>query len=220
MKNFHPTASIVHEAPGRTIPRSVWLVGAAWLLVVAAGSLWMARYSQIVGAASTAPQQWPSASQMSRDSQLPMLVMFAHPRCPCSRASIGELEKIMAHCQGRVSAHVLFLRPEGEEDEWATTDLWHSAEAIPGVSVAMDHDGGEARLFKAATSGQTLLYDADGRLEYQGGITLARGHEGDNPGRDAIECLLKQKPTRPVSMPVFGCALGLKNQEPCTQCKR
>lgn len=221
MTCIHPTDSASAEPTALTdaATRSLWIVGVTWLLVAAAGSLWMARYSQLAGAAGTAPQHWPSASQVPRDPDVSTLLMFVHPRCPCSRASIGELEKVMAHCRGRVSAQVLFLQPEGGGEEWAKTDLWHSAKAIPGVSVSMDHDGNEARLFKAATSGQTLLYDAQGGLRYEGGITLARGHAGDNPGRDAIECLLKQKHTRPASMPVFGCGLGLKNQEECTACK-
>lgn len=106
------------------------------------------------------------------------------------------------------------------EDEWVKTDLWHAAAAIPGVQVNVDHEGEEARLFQAVTSGQTLLYDSEGGLVFQGGITLSRGHAGDNPGRDAIESLLKQKIPSATSPPVFGCALGwVNNQKECTACQ-
>ena len=126
----------------------------------------------------------------------------------------------MANCQGLLSAQVLFIQPEGVSENWVQTDLWRTAAAIPGVTVSVDLEGLEARRFQAATSGQTLVYDVHGGLMFQGGITLARGHAGDNPGRDAIESLLKQKNTLSTTAPVFGCALGWKkNPEECTACQ-
>ncbi|MDB6139663.1 MAG: redB [Verrucomicrobiaceae bacterium] len=136
-----------------------------------------------------------------------MLVMFAHPRCPCSSASIGELATLMARCQGRLGAQVWFFQPAGETEEWARTDLWRSAATIPGVTVHVDSEGIEARRFNAETSGQVALYSQAGSLLFQGGITLSRGHSGDNPGSDAIEALLCHQFSGPVQTPVFGCAL-------------
>ena len=57
---------------------------------------------------------------------------------------------------------------------------WRSAAAIPGVTVHVDHDGGEARRFGAETSGFVVLYDAHGELLFAGGITTGRGQAGDN----------------------------------------
>ncbi len=180
----------------------------------------MAQYSQTAGAAGPAPAQWPESSQGHPAPSQYHLVLFLHPRCPCSRATLGELEQLVAHCQGLFSAQVWFIQPQGMSEAWVKTDLWQAAAAIPGVQVGVDHDGEEARLFHAATSGQTLLYDARGGLIFQGGITLARSHSGDNPGRDAIESLLKQKISHATSTPVFGCALGWKKpQEECTACQ-
>jgi hypothetical protein len=195
-------------------------IAAIWLLVVLTGSLLMAQYSQTAGAAGTPPAQWPETSRAHRAPGQSSLVLFLHPRCPCSRATLGELEQLMAHCQGLFSAQVWFIQPEGMAEDWVKSDLWRTAAAIPGVQVAVDHEGAEARLFQAVTSGQTLLYDASGGLKFQGGITLARGHAGDNPGRDFIESLLKQKITHATSTPVFGCALGWKkNQKECPACQ-
>ncbi len=196
------------------------VLAAVWLVVVLTGSLLMAQYSQTAGAAGEAPVQWPAASVVLRDSTRAQLVMFLHPRCPCSRASISELEQIVAHCQGKFSAQVLFIQPEGVAEDWVKTDLWHAAAAIPGVKVGIDYEGQEARRFQAITSGQTLLYAAAGGLMFQGGITLARGHAGDNPGRDAIESLLNQTTTHSLSTPVFGCALGWNTTpEKCSACQ-
>jgi hypothetical protein len=130
-----------------------------------------------------------------------------HPHCPCSRASIGELALLMAHCQGRVDAQVLFLQPAEMSSDWVLTDLWREAARIPGVTVSRDEAGREARLFGAETSGDTALYDGQGRLMFHGGITIARGHSGDNPGRDALEALLLGTPTQQTNTPVFGCSL-------------
>lgn len=193
------------------------VVAVIWLLVVCTGTLLMAQYSQTAGATGTAPAQWPAATLTRHDPGLSRLVMFLHPRCPCSRASLGELEQLMAHCQGAFSAQVWFIQPEGTTEDWVKTDLWRTAAAIPGVQVGIDHEGTEARRFDAVTSGLTLLYDVRGGLIFQGGITLARGHAGDNPGRDAVESLLKREIPHASSAPVFGCALGSeKTKKECT----
>jgi len=73
----------------------------------------------------------------------------------------------------------------------------------------VDENGAEAQRFQSKTSGQTVLYAPSGELLFHGGITIARGHEGDNPGVDVIESLLQHKDAAPVaaSTPVFGCEL-------------
>ena len=117
----------------------------------------------------------------------------------------------MTDCDGRLATAVLMLRPAGMPDDWVHTDLWSSAAAIPGVSVLADDEGAEARRFGAATSGQALLYSADGQLLFAGGITESRGHSGDNAGRSAIESLVLGSQTipttRPALTPVYGCPL-------------
>ena len=71
----------------------------------------------------------------------------------------------------------------------------------------LDEGGVEASRFGAATSGQAILYDGDGRLVFSGGITAARGHFGDNAGSQALaRLLIDGMPSRPHT-PVFGCAL-------------
>lgn len=124
---------------------------------------------------------------------------------------MGELAILMARAHGKVTANVLFYAPEDEPSTWAKTDLWETAEKIPGVTVKEDPDNNIARSFGVFTSGQTLVYDSDGRLIFNGGITASRGHSGDNYGRDAIIALLQEHPARratlPVTSPVFGCSL-------------
>jgi len=99
------------------------------------------------------------------------------------------------------------VKPAGLPEDWEQTDLWRRAAVIPGVDLTRDDDGAEARRFGAATSGQTVVYDGDGHLLFSGGITAARGHEGDNAGRSAIVSLLASRGAEPTSTPVFGCSL-------------
>lgn len=191
-----------------------------WLLVVLSGGLVMARYSQTAGDPGSPPKHWPEALPPPGDSALPRLVFFLHPHCPCSRATLGELERLMAGCQGLVTVHVWFIQPESLDAEWVKTDLWHTAVAIPGVEVHVDHEGKTAALFHSMTSGQALLYDPAGSLLFHGGITPARGHAGDNAGSDAINNLLKNRSQSLASTPVFGCALSRDQKtKECTQCQ-
>ena len=140
------------------------------------------------------------------DPSRPTLIMLVHPQCPCSRASLTELNRLAALCPSKANLWVLFLRPAGCPEAFADTDLRRQAQAIPGVSVATDDNGDAAKRLGAATSGETLLYAPDGRLLFHGGLTGSRGHEGDNPGLSAALARLRGEAS-PAAMPVYGCPL-------------
>jgi hypothetical protein len=178
-----------------------------WLLLVAGAMTFLTAYSNTPGTNGPAPQRWPSDSRIAQDPSRPTLLLFAHPHCPCTSATLGELELLMAHTQGKVNAHVVFIRPQGFTEEWVKSDLWRKASATPGVTAEIDNGSFEARLFNVETSGEALLYGFDGRLLFAGGITLSRGHSGDNPGRAAITSLLNRGSAKESVTPVFGCPL-------------
>lgn len=209
-------SDLISDSPGALLPGRVrrkatqpmiLLAIVVWAALVGTGLWWLWSYENAPGVAATPPDTWPSTSRIQLASNEPTLVMLAHPRCPCTRASVGELASIMAHSQGRLRAYVLFIKPEGSADDWEKTDLWQSAAAIPGVTVVKDSDGIEARLFNAATSGQTVLYNTQGRLIFSGGITASRGHFGDNAGQDAIVALVNAEVPNQATTSVFGCPL-------------
>jgi len=183
------------------------VVSALWLVLVAAGMAALAGYSAAPGAAATAPAAWPAQSRLAREPGAPTLVMLLHPLCPCSQASVAELERLMAKLQGRLRAHVLFVVPRGGDESWEGGRLRSRAAAIPGAQVLDDPDGAETRLFGGFTSGQTLLYDARDQLRFAGGITDARGHEGGNFGVDAVLDAVLADRRELATTPVFGCAL-------------
>ncbi|MBI3839159.1 MAG: hypothetical protein HY288_14665 [Planctomycetia bacterium] len=168
--------------------------------------LW--RYEATPGPVGQMRSQWPTATSIEPHQKLPTLVMFAHPRCPCTRASLAQLATLMAHNQGRVDARVVFFQPEDADEQWSQSDLYYTAQAIPGVSVMLDRDNVEARRFAAKTSGYTLLFDRDGRLLFSGGITAARGHIGDNAGSAALSTLLEERAPLVRGTLVFGCPLS------------
>jgi len=183
----------------------VWLGLAVWATLATMSA------SNRPGPAGAPPAKWPVESSLPGPAVKPTLVMFVQPDCFCSKASVGELSLLINRCLGRVNTRVLFVKPAGRSTNWMRSDLWRQVAAIPGVTAAADVDGREARLFGAATSGQVVLYGADGRLRFQGGITLYRGHMGDNPGCAALRALICHEQSQVTQTPVFGCPLFSTN---------
>lgn len=183
--------------------------GLVWLVAVGTGLAAMWKYENAPGEwAHGAPSVWPADSTLARVSGRATLVIAVHPHCPCSRATIGELALIMTRVQGLATVHVVFFRPLPSAENWHETALWRAAAEIPGVVVTADPDGLEAHRFGAITSGQTLLYDTDAALRFNGGITASRGHSGDNAGRAAVVSLLLNGHAERHSTFVFGCYLS------------
>jgi hypothetical protein len=191
--------------------RGWWLlIGAglaAWMLTIGAGLTMLWAYAETPGAPATANATWPAGASFTRDARVPSLVLFLHPQCPCSRATIAELARMLADTQSPVATYAFFYRPADAVAGWERTDLWDSAAAIPGVHVMSDERGAQARVFGALVSGETMLYGATGSLLFSGGITGARGHEGDSPSRTALTSMLAGHRTDTIRTAVFGCYL-------------
>src|SRR5882724_8252062 len=93
-------------------------VVALWIPAVAFGINVLLRYSTTPGHPASPPLQWPGNADIKRGSHS-NLVMFAHPQCPCTRATIGELAILMAHADGELEADVFFYRPADMDSSWA-----------------------------------------------------------------------------------------------------
>jgi len=177
-----------------------------WLAACACGIYALCARAAAPGEIGAVPRSWPAAAQAAPELGRATLLLFAHPRCPCTRASLDELAWILARAPGRVAARVFFYRPARAPRGWERTPLWDEARAL-GAAVVADPDGAEARVFGARTSGMTLIYDARGRLLYDGGLTPSRAHEGDGPQRAAALAAVDGRLAAPVESAVFGCAL-------------
>jgi hypothetical protein len=180
---------------------------AVWSFAVLGGMSALWRYKLSASRPWEPPVRWPDESALVRDGERATLVMSVHPKCSCSRASLTELARVLAGAHGLLAAHVLFIRPRGAPPEWEDTDTWRQARRIPGLDVHVDPDGAEARRFGASVSGSTAVYDARGDLLFHGGITGARGHEGDNFGRARLLSLVTGGPADRPDSPTFGCDL-------------
>ena len=75
------------------------------------------------------------------------------------------------------------------------------------MNVALDPGGRIARVFGAETSGHVLLYDPEGRLVFEGGLTPSRGHAGDCEGRTSLLNLLAGTAAVVSETPTYGCPI-------------
>lgn len=194
------------RASGRWGQSAAAIVFAAWAVACLAGLLLLWRYKTRPGPDGEPPDRWPIASALHRTEGRPTLVMLVHPRCACSRASLDELAQVMSDARG-VDAYVVFDVPPDGDSAWEHASTWDKARRIPGVVVVADRGGVESARFRVEVSGHTLLYDAQGALRFSGGITGARGHAGDNVGRQQLVAALRDRATGLPVTRVFGCRL-------------
>lgn len=204
-----PTCALKTDESARVMRRPPWIISTViciWIALVSAGMFAIGSYSAAPGESGAPPSSWPSGSSIERDGRY-TLVFFAHPLCPCTRSSLEELARLVALANRQVDVHVVFILPEGGDSSWHDSDLVAKARSIPGVRVHSDVSRRETSLFNARTSGCCFLYDASGRLVFDGGLTFARGHEGDNDGTRAILAQLKGGKVGIGKTPAFGCPL-------------
>lgn len=180
---------------------------AAWFAALLAGFGALVAYQMRAGPPAELPLTWPRDAALPFDRARSNLVMFAHPQCPCSAASLEELKVILTRSRQELRATICFFEPPDVPADWTDTRLIRSARQIPGLNVVLDRDGTVTEKFGAITSGQVVLFDGRGQRLFAGGITSARGHAGENAGRNWIIALAKGEACTPSATPVFGCDL-------------
>ncbi|MGC3972620.1 MAG: hypothetical protein QM775_36330 [Pirellulales bacterium] len=158
------------QPPPNGAPRVRIAVG-IWGLLVIAGMAMLTAYANEPGATGEPPQRSRSANPgLQETSHKFQLSMFVHPRCPCSRASVRELARILSRGSSNVDATIYLYRPGRETDDWTAGDLRASAEQIPGLHVQTDPDGR-----RAAEMGVAHLRRRTD-LRCGGGVALPRRH--------------------------------------------
>jgi hypothetical protein len=192
------------------------LVG--WSVHVAACWFAMAAYGYKREATSSIepPIHWPADSQILRAAGRHCLLVFLHPKCSCSQATVTELEKLLStptrlRHDNLLRVCVVATTPLAAEAIWANTRLIQRSSALPGAELFLDYGGAEASRFAVEVSGTVMLFDATGAQRYAGGVTRARGHEGDNVGRDTLLRLLNGAPVPATAIPALGCRLVLED---------
>ena len=144
----------------------------SWLIVAITGFILMVRYANVAGAVTLTPVQWPATNPVPFQAGKPNLVVFLHPKCSCSRATLTELDRLMLDIGDRVNVSIVFVKPTDKSIDWAKSDNWKRAKSIPGLhAFFIDQENKIAEAFGAETSGFTMLYSASGNLVFSGGIT-------------------------------------------------
>src|SRR5688572_2004456 len=104
--------------------RNAWLlIGLLWATTVVGGFGALLRYKGTAGDGGAPPATWPPPARLALDGDRPTLLLFVHPRCPCSRASVAELGRLLQRVRGRVAATVVFIRPPDAAPDFSHTDL-------------------------------------------------------------------------------------------------
>lgn len=185
--------------------RVLLAVVSSWLALMVLGFWQLHSYSTQAGASGTAPQRLAD-TRLSDKAPGARLLFFAHPHCPCTKASLVELAIILERVPQDIVTEVHFVRPTGVSAGWERTASWEAAAKLPGVKVLCDEAGELAQQMGAQTSGQAMLYDRQGELLFRGGLTRARGQAGESPGRRAILARLAGA-AAPAEAAVYGCPL-------------
>jgi hypothetical protein len=208
----HDTKPDSHRAVADWSTRALIVV---WLLAIGAGWTFFERneFAKADAVAVTAVDRWPGDTSLTYDRDRPALLLFLHPKCPCSRATLAELDRLLAN-NPEPTAKALQLMivatvPQNADEAWWDTGTIAKSNALPGARVFIDRAGREAARFGATTSGMVMYFDAAGTLRYAGGITVTRGHEGRSAGGDVVAALVRGESVESKSLPVFGCRLCL-----------
>jgi hypothetical protein len=72
-----------------------WTMAWLWVFLLCAGSMLLVRFETQASEKVVALGRWPSASRIPRGRSEPVVVMFLHPNCPCSHASVHEMAKVV-----------------------------------------------------------------------------------------------------------------------------
>jgi hypothetical protein len=191
----------------------------AWGLLVAA-LCWVLvadTFKRDARAAGEHVAHWPADTSLPTSPGRPTLLVFLHPKCPCSRATLAELERIwvLDNEENKSSPRLVVDVPVPYDvpSDWLSTPTVEQVKRLPGATVVFDPDGEEAARFGATTSGTVMWFDPSGRCLYAGGITWGRGHEGANVGRDSVEQLMRGEAPAETHLPALGCRLCLPNED-------
>lgn len=179
-----------------------------WLLIVVVGMIFLIDYAVKPGHTIPPPERWPSESRLHPDTSKRNLIVFLHPKCPCSHATLAQLSNVKsAPDRHELTVQFVVYCPENEPATWAETSLVEKAKKLSETTPFIDFGGFEIGKFGAQTSGHTMLFDQSGRLLFSGGVTVRRNHEGTNKASDALATAIRGTNDLVASYPVFGCPL-------------
>lgn len=135
----------------------------------------------------------------------PRLLVFLHPKCLCSEATMTELQNLLPELRD-IDVTVVFRELENNSD-WMKGTLFERAKKTKGISIVIDGKGEEAKLFGAHTSGHAVLTTTNGLIAFSGGLTPSRGHTGESAGKDFLLSWNRSRAPASFITDIFGCNL-------------
>ena len=109
--------------------------------------------------------------------------------------------------------HVIFSQITGDHDRSGEAEVRRRVSLWPQTRTFEDIAGHEMERFHVHTSGQILLFDRGGALLYNGGLTVARGHEGESAAQRMILHAVATGEAIRESLPVYGCPLATPDEK-------
>ena len=148
-----------------------------------------------------APPHWPADTTIVRTAGHATVLLFVD--ASCADGALRSLARTLAVTGEALEAHVL-VSGTAPERVGGRPEVWDVARSIRGVRVVTDSE--EVRRFGALSPGRVLVYDATGRLGYQGNIGPSPMERVGERHSDYISSLAMS--SGPSRSPDLGCSLA------------
>lgn len=188
-------------------------IATLWVGSIAAGSWLMLQHAFGQGDSAPAPHRLSSelADSVAFRQRPLTLVVAVHPNCPCTGATLEQLDRFLTRHPQSAQVVALFWVEDEETNPAAleTNRYWKRVSKMEAANAAIDPQGKRAAQFGALVSGAVAAYDRSGVLRFQGGLTPSRGHDGPSRGLDILESIARGEPVGDTkTTPSFGCSLA------------
>lgn len=117
---------------------------------------------------------------------------------------MSALEAIESRFGADIEIRIVFWMPEAASTDWTRSSLVNYAQERFGDRVYLDFQGIEGDRFAAHTSGESFLFNREGKLLMQGGLTPRRSTADADFAIATIDRALHQKQV--LFGQTYGCA--------------
>ena len=177
--------------------------------IIVSGSVKILDYSNRPGESGDVPERILKLNELENalSPSAPTLLLFLHPHCPCTKATIKNLDSVLNTSPDTVNFYAVAFCPLDETEQWVQSPIMNTLIEDLDAKVIIDHGSEISSAFGIKCSGHILLYSDRGELQFDGGITSSRGHEGYCLPQNDLQKILSNDAEQPVHWPVFGCPL-------------
>src|SRR5262245_36753101 len=155
-----------HQSLRRSLARRWHIFGVAWCCLAVLGWSVLLGHTYRPATSSGGVTSWPEgdtygASPCAAKGAF-RIVVFAHPGCPCTRATLHKVDESLTRLPRTACVSVIFVTPGLKRTDICGSDTLAFARRLPGVEVRLDDTGAEARRFGATVSGEVFAFDGRG----------------------------------------------------------